>query len=416
MAPTRPAVAPALRRARVGVSLIFMTNGLLLGNLAPRLPEIRDQLELSYGGLGLAMAMWPIGSLGLGLAAGAAIRRLRSSRVAVAAMIVCAFAMLLAGVADHVVVFGLALFLVGATDGFVDVAQNSHGLRVQRLYRRSINNAFHAMWSIGAVLGGLMGGAAAGLGIPVPWHFVGMTVLVIAMNVVSYPLLLAGPEPQETVERGEDEAGMPHGSRPRRIPSRIWWILLALSMIAIAGAWAEDAAATWAASYLRDERGATATIAALGFVSLQGFQFVGRITGDRAIDRFGQRAVARAGGALVFVGMGLALAVPTVWGTIAGFGAAGLGIATLIPGAFHAADEMPGLKSGTGLTVVSWMLRLAFLASPPLVGAIADATSLRVGLAIMPIMGLLVVALARVMEPRTLLPQPPRSATPSPST
>lgn len=410
MTTVRTAVTQELRRARIAVSLIFMTNGILIGNLAPRLPEIRDQLELSYGGLGLAMAMWPVGSLGLGLAAGAVIRRFRSSRVAVVAMILCAFAMLLAGVADHVVVFGLALFLVGAMDGFVDVAQNSHGLRVQRLYKRSINNAFHAMWSIGAVVGGLMGGAAAGLDISVPAHFVAMTVLVIGMNVVSYPMLLKGPEPQETIERGEDEAGMPHGSRPRRVPARIWWILLALSMIAIAGAWAEDAAATWAASYLRDELGATATIAALGFVSLQGFQFVGRITGDRAIDRFGQRAVARAGGALMFVGMGIALAFPSVWGTIAGFGAVGIGIATLIPGAFHAADEMPGLKSGTGLTVVSWMLRLAFLASPPVVGAIADATSLRVGLMIMPVMGLIVIALAGVMDPRKhLQPAPPTS-------
>jgi MFS family permease len=409
MTTVRTAIEPTLRRARVGVALIFMTNGILLGNLAPRLPEIRDNLELSYGGLGIAMAMWPVGSLVIGLAAGAVIRRFRSSRVAVTAMVVCALAMLVAGSAQQVWVFAAALFLVGATDAWVDVAQNSHGLRVQRLYQRSINNSFHAMWSIGAVLGGLMGGAAAGFDVPVTWHFLGMTVLVIALNVVSYPLLLKGPEPQETIERGEDEAGIPHCPRPRRIPARIWGVLLALSMIAIAGAWAEDAASTWAASYLRDELSASATIAALGFVSLQGFQFIGRITGDRMIDRFGQRAVARAGGALVFVGMGLALAFPTTWGVILGFGAAGLGIATLIPGAFHAADEMPGLKSGTGLTVVSWMLRLAFLASPPVVGAIADATSLRVGLVIMPLMGLVVVALAGFMAPRI------RTAPPSPA-
>ncbi|MFW2514647.1 MFS transporter [Demequina sp. SO4-13] len=402
----RAAVEPVLSRARIGVSLLFMTNGILIGNLAPRLPDIRENLDLSYGGLGIAMAMWPIGSLGLGLVAGALIRRFRSSRVGVISMIASALAMLLGASTSSVVVFGAALFVVGVTDAWVDVAQNSHGLRVQRLYRRSINNAFHAMWSLGAVLGGLMGGAAAGLDLPVTWHFVGMAVLVIAMNLASYRLLLKGPEPRDIVEHGADEAGMPHEARPRRIPGRLWLVLLALSLIAIGGGWAEDAAATWSASYLRDELSASATIAALGFVSLQGFQFIGRMTGDRMIDRFGQRAVARFGGAFVVLGMGLALAFPSVWGTIAGFGAAGLGIATIIPGAFHAADELPGLKPGTGLTVVSWLLRLAFLLSPPIVGLIADATSLRVGLAIMPALGVVVFLLAGVMAPRKHAPSP----------
>lgn len=399
-------VEPTLRRARLGVSLIFMTNGILIGNLAPRLPDIREGLDLSYGGLGVAMAMWPIGSLGLGLLAGALIRRFRSSRVAVVSMIASALAMLMGGSTSSVIVFGAALFVVGVTDAWVDVAQNSHGLRVQRLYGRSINNAFHAMWSLGAVLGGLMGGLAAGMEVPVRWHFVGMAVLVVAMNLVAYRLLLKGPEPQDIVEHGADEAAMPHTSRLRRMPGRLWLVLLALSLIAIGGGWAEDAAATWSASYLRDELSASATIAALGFVSLQGFQFIGRLTGDRMIDRFGQRAVARAGGALVVLGMGLALAFPSVWGTIAGFGAAGIGIATIIPGAFHAADEMPGLKAGTGLTVVSWLLRLAFLLSPPIVGLIADATSLRVGLAIMPVLGVVVFLLAGVMAPRKHAPSP----------
>nr|WP_255474537.1 hypothetical protein [Micromonospora sp. AMSO31t] len=57
---------------------------------------------------------------------------------------------------------GIALFVVGTLDSVVDVAQNARGLRVQRLYRRSIVNSMHGARSIGAVLGGLMGSTAAG--------------------------------------------------------------------------------------------------------------------------------------------------------------------------------------------------------------------------------------------------------------
>src|SRR5690606_8540726 len=136
-----------------------------------------------------------------------------------------------------------------------------------------------------------------------------------------------------------------------------------------------------------------------GYIALVGAQFVGRLVGDRLVDRFGQRAVARAGGLVAAAGMGLALAVPTVGGTVLGFAAAGFGVATLVPAAMQAADELPGLKPGSGLTIVSWLMRLGFLLSPPVVGLVADATSLRVGLTVVPLAGFVVLLLAGLLAP-----------------
>jgi MFS family permease len=177
-------------------------------------------------------------------------------------------------------------------------------------------------------------------------------------------------------------------------------ILAALVLIATAGALVEDAGSSWSAIYLSDSLGAVTTVAGLGFVALTGAQFIGRLLGDRLVDRLGQRAVARAGGVITAVGMGTALLVPSVPGTILGFAAAGLGVATLVPAAMHAADELPGLLPGTGLTMVSWLMRVGFLVSPPVVGAVADAASLRAGLFVVPLAGLLVLALAQVLAKR----------------
>jgi MFS family permease len=135
---------------------------------------------------------------------------------------------------------------------------------------------------------------------------------------------------------------------------------------------------------------------------LLSFQFVGRLAGDRMVDRFGERAVARAGGLLITAGMGIALAFPTVPGTIAGFAAAGLGVATVVPAAMHGADRLPGLRQGSGLTAVAWLMRLGFVSAPPVVGMIADATSLRVGLLIVPIAGVAIIAAAGVLSARRL--------------
>ncbi len=101
--------------------------------------------------------------------------------------------------------------------------------------------------------------------------------------------------------------------------------------------------------------------------------------------------------ALAAAGMGLALTFPSVGTALAGFALAGLGTATLVPAAMHTADELPGLPPGAGLTIVSWVPRVGFLASPPLVGLVADHSSRRVGLLSVVIAGVATLVLGRVL-------------------
>ncbi|KAA1422976.1 MFS transporter [Mumia zhuanghuii] len=393
-----------LRRARVAVAVLFLTNGAIFANVLPRYPGIKSELGLSNASYGLAIAALPVGALMAGLTAGVLIRRFRSSRVAVVGTIFTGLGAFAVGLSPSLGAFAAALFLLGAMDAITDVAQNAHGLRVQRRYGRSILNAFHAIWSAGAVLGGLMGAGAVALGLSPAVHLGLSSALFAAVAIAAYPFLLKGPE-ADPVEHVEVDAGdeATRGSRRRSSGGptpRTVAVLVALVLIGIAGALVEDAGSTWAAVYLNDSLGAAGSIAAFGYVALVGAQFVGRIIGDRLVDRFGQRAIARAGGLITAVGMGTALAFPSVPGTIAGFAAAGFGVATLIPAAMHGADELPGFKPGTGLTLLTWLMRIGFLASPPLVGLVADASSLRVGLLVVPLAGIVVVALAGVLDGR----------------
>lgn len=409
----RPAgLAPELRRARWAVAALFFTNGALFANLLPRFPAIKDSLGLGNAEFGLAVAAYPLGALLAGLAAGILIRRFHSARVAVAATLVSAIGLVLAGLAPSGILFAAALLLAGGMDAITDVAQNSHGLRVQRLYGRSILNSFHAVWSIGAVTGGLMGAAAAGLGVPLWLHLLIAGVLFAAVSLCSLRFLLPGaetPAPAELVDLDTKPAPGatvgPTGKRdggPRTGAAGLgkYVLILALVMIATGSSLVEDAGSTWAALYLSADFGAAASVAGFGFVAMVGAQFIGRLVGDRLVDRFGQRLVARAGGVIVAVGMGQALLFPTLAGTIAGFALAGFGISTLVPAAMQAADAAPGLPEGTGLTLVGWLMRVSFLLSPPIVGAIADATSLRVGLLVVPLAGVMVIVLSQVLATR----------------
>ncbi|MGF6824318.1 MFS family permease [Microbacterium sp. ZKA21] len=389
----------ATRRARIAVSALFLTNGALFANILPRYPEIKAALELDNIAYGVSVAAFPAGAIVAGLAAAVLIRRLGSARVAVVGTVLTSLGLLSAAVAPSALLFALALFLGGASDAITDVAQNAHGLRVQKRYGRSIINSFHAIWSIGAVLGGAMAAGAIALRIPVGIHLSISTAVFAIVALVALKFCLPGRDEETTTDAVADVPEI-EGAVRRGVSPRTIWMLVALTLIAMAGAVAEDAGNTWATLYLSESLGAPAAIASLGFIALVGAQFIGRLLGDGLVDRFGQRAVARVGGLIAAVGMGFALAFPSVPGTIAGFAAVGFGIATLIPAAMHAADELPGLRHGVGLTVVSWLLRLGFLLSPPFVGFIAETVSLRAGLLVAPIAGLVAFALAGVLEKR----------------
>ncbi|MCU8591679.1 MFS transporter [Streptomyces sp. A13(2022)] len=394
----RPA-APADRRARVAVAVLFFTNGALFANLLPRYPQIKADLGIGNAAYGLAVAAFPAGAIAAGLAAGVLVRRFGSARVAVGGTLLTGVGILAAGLAESVAVFAAALFLAGAMDAFTDVAQNAHGLRVQRRYGRSIINSFHAIWSVGAVTGGSMAAGAIALGVPRGQHLLFSAVVFAVAACAALRYCLPGPD-TEAAEETAAGAGTPAAGSVPAAGRRTTCVLAALVLIATAGTLVEDAGSSWATLYLSDSLHASVALAASGYVALVGAQFAGRLIGDRLVDRFGQRTVARSGALIAAVGMGLALAVPTVPGTVLGFAAAGFGVATLVPAAMHEADELPGLKPGSGLTIVSWLMGLGFLLSPPVVGLVADASSLRVGLLVVPFAGVLVLLLAGALGPR----------------
>jgi MFS family permease len=385
--------SPQARRARAAVGAVFFTNGALYANVVPRYPQLKADLGFDNATLGTALAAFPLGALLAGLLATTLINRFGSARLASGGIVVLAGLLALVGVAHAWIVLATVFLLAGAVDALVDVAQNTHGLRVQRVYGRSIVNSFHGVWSIGAVAGGLMGAAAAGLDLSLPVHLAISSTLFSAVALVASRFLLPGADTLGRPTAPDPGRGVRAGGR-RRSAVRM---LAALGLLAACGAFVEDAGASWSALFLTDRVRTSAATAGMAFVAFASAMTIGRLGGDRMVDRFGQRRVVRTGGALAAASMAAALAVPSAAGTIAGFALAGLGVATLVPAAMHAADEIPGLRPGLGLTVVSWLLRVGFLVSPVLVGFVADLTSLRVGLLTVVAAGCTVVVVGRVL-------------------
>ena len=404
--------SPDLLRARAGVCLVFLANGLGFANLVPRFPEIVVGLGLSKSDFGQAVAAASVGALVAGLAASWLISRLTSAKVASLGMLVVALALLGAGLARSWVALAVCLLVVGGTDSIVDVAQNAHGLRVQRRWGASIVTSFHASWSLGAVLGAAMGQAMAGAGVGLGTH---MVLTAAVLLVLSTGPLLAGwflpghdrdDRDPDRIKELDDAPEVRSATSSRRSRPVTILVLIVVGLLCAASMFPEDVAMNWSSLLLSDQ-GAGAGHVGLGLVALQGTMIVGRLVGDRIIDAVGQRAVIAWGGALVTLGMSIALLVSSVPGTLLGMAISGAGCAVAVPVTYSAADDVEGLPPGLGLTIVSWLARLAGLLAPPVVGRLADDHGLWVALAYGLLGGLIMVSCWPVLRRRPAETQRP---------
>lgn len=379
---TRP-----VRHARLGVSLLFLTNGVLFSTLLPRYPEIKDAFDLSATSFGFTVASIMFGSVSASALPAPLIRHFGARRVAAASSVAIAALVFVAGIAPAHWMLVAVLFLGGFCDSVTDAAQNVQGVRVQRYLNKTIINSLHATWSAGATLGGLAGVGFAALGVPLGIHL-GLTGSICAVTALWAARAAYVPEPPPADHAG----GVTRAGRAAMLA------LVPLVIISIAGMMFEDAANNWAALYLRDSYGTTIGFAGLGFACFIAAQFVGRLTGDALTDRFGRVALARTGGLLVVAGFGLAMASPMPWLVVIGFSLTGFGCATLIPAAFVASAEIPGISESTGITILGWLMRLSMLSSPT-IGLVADASSLRTALFVPLGAAVLITALAGYLQP-----------------
>lgn len=374
---------------------MFVVNGATYNSIVPRFPTLRDDLGLTNAALGTAIAAFPAAALIFGVLAGPLIARVGSGRAAAGVGLAGAVLLPTVALAPSWIALAAALFLLGLTDAWADAAMNAHGLRVQTGYGRSIVNGLHAVWSMAAVGAGLLGAAAAGFGVPLLVHFGIVGAVLVVVSVLAWRWCLPGPEPE--AEHGDDPDG------PRRAPWRAVLVaagpLLALSALLVSSGGIEDSAASWGAIYVRDDLGGGAFVAGLPFVAFQAAMTLGRLLGDRAVDRYGAVVVARSGAALATVSMAGALLIAHPVAAVAGYALTGLGVSTIFPLGFAAAGRVRGVRPGDGIAVVGWLARLGFLAFPPIIGAVSDSVSVGAGLALVPVAGVAAFVLAGSLRP-----------------
>lgn len=373
-------------RGVAGVGAFFIGNGAVLASLLPWYPLMIERLELGAWQFGLIVASFAVGSISSTALPAPLIARFRAVPVAVVGTVVIAAAVALAGWSGSGLMLAVCIFLIGFFDAIVDIAQNLVGIAVQDGVGRPILSSMHALWSLGGVLSGVASTAAATAGLDMRIYLAVVGVICVAL--VAQGGLLVGdaeiaPKPN-AVPSGK------HSSRWRGVLVAA----LPLAAIAICGTMIEDVANNWSAIAAVQLSSVPAASAGIAFSVIIGSQCVGRFSGDLLIHRYGRTRTARLGGILIALGGVVIISATAPIQLLAGLAAAGFGSATLVPSAFVAAANIPGVSQSVGLTLVNWLMRVGFLVTSPIIGVVTTAANLRWGLSLLLAIGAVIIALA----------------------
>lgn len=378
-----------LRLARVSVIVIFFLNGFGFANWVVRIPAAQENIGAGAGGLGFALLGAACGSLLAMPTIGGLVSRFGSRPVTVVTMFLFAAMLPLPAFAGSLLGLFGALFLIGVTFGGLDVAMNAHAVTVEKGYGRAIMSSFHAFFSLGGLVGAIVGGFIASFGVGISVHLIAISLSLVFFAFFAIRHLLPAQEDAESIEDGAERS--PAFARPTKG-------LLGLGVIAFCILVGEGAMADWSAVYLRGTLGTSEGFAAAGFAIFSLTMTIGRFSGDWITNKIGAKTIVRVSASIAAVGLAVGLIGGTPAFALLGFGCAGLGFAVVFPATLSAAGHAGDLPPGPAVAAIATAGYFGFLVGPPSIGFAAELFGLGGALFIVVALSATVVVLAGNVE------------------
>ncbi len=354
--------------ARLAVNIIFFLNGFVHANYFSRLPRIQNLFDINDGVVGLVLLSSAVGALIAMPFTGWLILRNGSRRVTIfSAFFYCSlipFIPWLPLTTLWPLIF--LFFLLGISAGMLDVAMNSQAVMVEKKLGKPIMTSFHALFSIGMMVGAAGGSLFTKLSPGLLIHFVTISAIsLVTVFVARYYLIHDKPQ-NKTVE-----------GPAFRLPNAA---MVSIGVIAFCCMLGEGAMADWSTNYMENIAKADPALAPLGLSAFALAMTIGRVFGDGARIKFGDKALMVVCGVVATVGLSIAIIFVHPITVIAGLFIVGLGLSAIVPIAYSIAGHTKDLPPGVGLAMVTTVGYTGFLFGPPIIGLLADAFTLRLAL------------------------------------
>jgi fucose permease len=366
------------RRAQTATRIMFFAIGFASGAWAPLVPFAKARLEAGAGELGLLLLCVGLGSILAMPLAGAVVGRLGHRLVLTVALGVTLAVFPLLAILSSAPGLAAALFVFGVGIGSIDCVINMQAIVVERGSGRPLMSGFHALYSLGGIVGA--GGLSALLG-------TGASPLAAALCVAAGLLLAASGAWRGLLARTD----APHGpafAAPRGI-------MLMIAVFCFVVFLTEGSALDWSAVLLRTTRRASAAQSGLGYVAFAAAMTAGRLAGDWLVARVGPVRTVAIGTLAAAAGLGLAALAPGWTWPVVGYGLVGAGCSNVVPVLYSALGRQTAMPESQAVPAVSVVGYAGLLAGPAAIGLVADRSSLAVALLGVAALLLGVAAMAR---------------------
>lgn len=377
--------ASYLKRIRWAVTLFYFAMGLNFATWASRIPDIQATLGLSEGDLGTLLLSIPLGQLCIMPFSGKLAVKYGSHRTVVLGLSLYVCALIGLGMASKEWHLSLALFFFGMCSNITNISVNTQGIYTEGLFRKAVMSSFHGAWSLAGFTGALIGIGMKGLNLTPDIHFIIVAVVIWGVIYLNYKYLVKVKSPAKTKEKSK------LFTRPDKV-------LLWLGVMSFCCMMSEGIMFDWSGVYFRKVVNVTGPLSVLGYASFMAFMAIGRFSGDIIIGRFGRKRVLQVAGCMVSFGLYSAVALPYIVPATIAFMLVGLGVSTIIPIIFSIAGKRPNIPPSIALQTVSSVSFLGFMLGPPIIGHVAEITSLRTSFAIIGIFGIGIAILASIIK------------------
>ena len=392
-----------MRRSVISLATFFFLAGFLLSNWAVRVPDAKIQVGATATALGIALLCQSLGGLVSMAIGGRLCVRFGPRPVIVVAGPLTALCVVGPTLAGSPTTLAMALMLLGLVYGTFNISLNSAAVELERDLGTSVMSRLHGLYSCGALAGALTGGGAATTLGPTA-HLASVSVFgLVVIAALGRMLLSSAPASGSGGARGDGRTTRASAVRTSGVPA----ITIVFAIIAFCTAFGEYSAIDWAALHLRVDVGATAAAAAIGLACYEGSMTIGRLAGDRMINRFGSTAVL-GGGAVLALSGGLLAAWAPGGLTVAyiGYLMFGLGMANVFPIAIARAGALAGPQAVARVAMAS---TLGIMVERPVVGFLADVIGLPSALSLIAVLIALIAVLGLMVRGQ-------RAAAPVPDT
>ena len=366
------------RRAQLAIAALFCVLGFQYATWAARLPSIKTDLGLTDAELGLLLMATGVGGAASFPLVAVLTRRLGSRRLAVVSALFLGVLLFAMAAAPNYPVALLVMCADGIGAGCLNVAMNAQGAELESRFGRTAMARLHATFSAGSLGAALLASGATAVTPSMSAHFAVALALVLLLVAYARRGLLKeadadAPDSEPAPDEPETEPDAVPGGK-FGLPTRITlWMGCAM----VFGTVAEGAMNDWSALYLKEIAHASAHVAPLGIAVVSVMMVLARLFADGWRARWGDGRIVRVGSLLAGAGLALALLAGGVVPALIGFACMGLGIAAVTPCVYVAAAH----QGSQALALVAAMGTTGLLAGPPVIGFVANATTLTWGMA-----------------------------------